>query len=194
MEAVPLGRPSGNFEVRLCNDEGEAVDHGEIGEICAIGGPLMLGYWGDPALTAAKRLPGLPASYRTGDFGRLGVDGLIYSAGRADDLVKLRGHRFALGEIEAALRGHKQVREAVAFATVDLNGDSEIHAAILIQGDGPPGGELRQLCLERLPAYARPVSIQRFKHFPLLSSGKIDRAALRASVLAAAKAGSFPKG
>ncbi len=190
MESVPLGKPSSNFEVRLCNDEGAAVGPGEIGEICAIGGPLLLGYWGDPILTAAKRLPGLPASYRTGDFGRLGEDGLIYSAGRADDLVKLRGHRFALGEIEAVLRVHRQVREAAAFATVDLRGESEICAAILVQGDGPPEGELRQLCLERLPAYARPARIERFKDFPLLTSGKIDRSALRASVLAAVKAGS----
>jgi len=71
MEAVPLGRPSSNFEVRLCNDEGEAVAPGEIGEICAVGGPLMLGYWGDPALTA-NDLQALAQQLRAANVGGTG--------------------------------------------------------------------------------------------------------------------------
>jgi amino acid adenylation domain-containing protein len=180
MKAVPLGRPSGNFEVRLCDDAGEPVGDGEVGEICAVGGPMMLGYWNDPALTRSRQLPGLERSYRTGDFARRGADGLFYSAGRADDMVKIRGHRFDLGEVEAALRAHSRVREAVAFALTGGDGKTAIHAAVLVGSVNPPEAELLRLCAERLPSFARPACIALLADFPLLSTGKVDRATLRA--------------
>ena len=180
MAAVPLGRSSGNFEVRLCGEQGKAVPDGEIGEICAVGGPLMLGYWKDPELTQSRRLPGLPDSYRTGDFGLRGPDGLIYSAGRADDMVKIRGHRLNLGAVETALRAHVRVREAAAFALNQADGEAIIRAAVLVQGGTVPEAELRRLCSERLPVFARPAGIMQLQDFPLLSTGKIDRPALRA--------------
>lgn len=184
MTAVPLGKPSGNFEVRLCDEKGEAVPDGEIGEICAVGGPSMLGYWRDPELTQSRRLPGLPDSYRTGDFGHRGSDGLIYSAGRADDMVKIRGHRLDLGAVETALRAHVRVREAAAFALNQAGGETVVRAVVLVQGGVVPDAELRRYCVERLPAYARPAGIIQLQDFPLLSTGKIDRTALRALLAA----------
>jgi len=187
MTAVPLGRPSGNFEIRLCDEAGAPVPDGEIGEICAVGGPMMLGYWNDPALTRSRQLPGLERSYRTGDFARRGADGLIYSAGRADDMVKIRGHRFDLGEVEAALRAHPQVREAAAFALKDGEGNTVIRAAVLVGKSHPPEAELLRLCAARLPAFARPARIAQLEDFPLLSMGKLDRRALRAMLVAGTK-------
>jgi len=180
MTAVPLGKPSGNFEVRLCDERGDAVPDGEIGEICAVGGPLMLGYWRDPALTQSRRLPGLPESCRTGDFGRRGRDGLVYSAGRADDVVKIRGHRLDLGAVETALCAHARVREAAAFAMNRPDDETSVRAVVLVQGEPVPEEELQLLCSERLPVFARPAHIIQLRDFPLLSTGKIDRTALRA--------------
>lgn len=180
MAAVPLGRSAGNFEIRLCDDEGRDVPKGEIGEICAVGGPMMLGYWNDQALTESKRLPGIPLSYRTGDFARRGSDGLFYSLGRADDMVKIRGHRFDLGEVEAVLRSHDEVREAATFAMTRPGGETVIRAAVLLQaGSRLNEAELRGHCAARLPVFVRPSSVTPMKEFPLLSTGKVDRAALR---------------
>jgi amino acid adenylation domain-containing protein len=186
MTAVPLGKPSGNFEIRLCDERGKAVPDGEIGEICAVGGPLMLGYWKDPELTQSRRLPGLPESYRTGDFGRRTADGLIFSAGRADHTIKIRGHRLDLGAVETALRAHARVREAAAFAMNPADGETLIHAAVLVQGGAVPAEELRRYCSERLPVFARPAAIIQLQDFPLLSTGKIDRTVLRALLAASA--------
>lgn len=185
MTSVPLGKPSGNFEIRLCDDKGKAVPDGEIGEICAVGGPLMLGYWKDPTLTQSRRLPGLPESYRTGDFGYRGSDGLIYSAGRADEMVKIRGHRLDLGAVETALRAHTRIREAAAFALNQTAGGTVVRAVVLVQGGVVPDAELRRHCIERLPVYARPASIVQLQDFPLLSTGKVDRTALRVLLTAA---------
>ncbi len=188
MKAVPLGRPTGNFEIRLCDDNGDPVSDGEVGEICALGGPLMLGYWNEPALTQSRRLPGFPHSYRTGDFARRGSDGLIYSAGRADDVVKIRGHRIDLGEVEAALRSHDQVREAAAFAVTRSDGEAVVRAAVLVRSDSRVSeAELRGHCTARLSMFARPASVTLMKKFPLLSTGKVDRTTLRTLLSAGTK-------
>jgi acyl-coenzyme A synthetase/AMP-(fatty) acid ligase len=105
MDTLPLGRPSVTYQLSLRDEEGCLVEPGETGEICVVGAAVTVGYWGDPALSKAKRLGDVGDSYRTGDLARLDPDGLYYLVGRRDHVVKLRGHRFDLGEIEAAARG-----------------------------------------------------------------------------------------
>jgi acyl-coenzyme A synthetase/AMP-(fatty) acid ligase len=100
--------------------------------------------------------------------------------GRQDHLVKLRGHRFDLGEIEAVIKTHPDVRDAAAFAMPTPDGDREIWAVTLVAGGRDLGAELRLACAKRLPVFARPASIMQLQQFPLLSTGKIDREALKA--------------
>jgi acyl-coenzyme A synthetase/AMP-(fatty) acid ligase len=180
--ALPLGRPSPIYELSLRDDAGGEAGPGEIGEICVVGPAVMAGYWNDPALTAAKRLGERPDSYRTGDLAVLGEDGLLRLVGRRDHVVKLRGHRFDLGEIESAVKTHLRVREAVVFTVATPADEVEIVLAVLAEGgsDGHPGLErvLHRHCQDRLPAFARPGRIAILGEFPLLSSGKIDRRAL----------------
>ena len=93
--------------------------------------------------------------------------------------MKLRGHRFDLGEIEAAIRMHPEVRDAAAFAMPTPDGDGEIWA-VTLAGERDLGAELRRACARRLPVFARPTRILQVQRFPLLSTGKIDRQALKA--------------
>ena len=180
METLPLGRPVGDFVVSILDERGEEVRPGEVGEICVSGPRTLSGYWDNPALTEAKRIGGAAGSYRTGDLGFVGADGLFHLVGRQDSMIKLRGQRFDLGEIEAALKRHPDVRDAVAFSFSRSGGEPEIHAAVLARRADALDSELRQLCAERLPAFARPVSVTPLEQFPLLSSGKIDRQSLKA--------------
>jgi len=178
LAGVPLGRPNEGYGLTLRDEEGAEVAAGEVGEICVGGPAITLGYWDDPVLTAARRLDGDPTSYRSGDLARLGPDGLLYYAGRRDHLVKLRGHRFDLGEIEAVLRQHAAVRAAVAFP-VDEGGEAGIVAAVLVKAGADPAPDLAQLCHDRLPSFARPRRIVPLGDFPLTSTGKVDRMALK---------------
>jgi L-proline---[L-prolyl-carrier protein] ligase len=182
LETLPLGRPSDLYELSLRDETGEAVAPGEIGEICVAGPAVLQGYWQDAALTAAKRLPGRADSFRTGDLARIGPDGLIHLAGRRDHVVKLRGQRFDLGEIEAALKSHPGVSEAVAVVRPRSGGDDAIQAAVLAPGTPAPSltEELQAICVRRLPGFARPRRILVLADFPLLPSGKIDRRRLQA--------------
>lgn len=182
IEVLPLGVPVGGFVVTLLGENGEEVRPGEVGEICVTGTRTLSGYWDNPELTEAKRVDGVPGSYRTGDLAFLGADGLFHLMGRRDDMVKLHGHRFDLGEIEAALKAHPEVRDAVAFSLSPSDEEPEIRAAVLVRSGNRLDSELRLLCAKRLPAFARPVAITQLGQFPMLSTGKIDRQALKALI------------
>jgi L-proline---[L-prolyl-carrier protein] ligase len=179
MTALPLGRPNPTYQLSLCDEDGREVAAGERGEICVFGAPVMLGYWNDGELTAAKRLDGRSDSFRTGDLAILGDDGLLRWAGRRDQVVKIRGHRIDLGEIEAVLRGNDGVQDCAAFACSGSNGDMEIRVAVLMEAAEELEAELKLLCLKRLHAPARPARLLRLAKFPYLPSGKIDRQALK---------------
>jgi amino acid adenylation domain-containing protein len=186
--SFPVGHPARGFTVSICNESGNALPAGEVGEIAAVGPSVMMGYWNDPELTARKRLPGNPNSYRTGDLGYLDEAGMLHLVGRRDQMVKLRGQRLDLGEVEATLKSHPAVREAVAFA-VDVGAEKEIRAAVLSDAGDKTVSELRVLCQRRLPTYGRPARIDRFEDFPLLATGKIDRKKIQAMATAAGEEG-----
>jgi amino acid adenylation domain-containing protein len=179
LDDLPLGKPIGGFALSLRDEAGEEVAPGEIGEICAVGPGVLMGYWKRPDLTAAARFGGDPSSYRTGDLAYIGPDGDYRLVGRRDHQVKIRGHRFELGEIEAVLKSHPEVRDAVAFVVGDDWGGEEVRACLLASPVGPLIAEVTAACLHRLPVFARPVRFAVMDQFPRLSSGKVDRMALQ---------------
>ena len=101
-DEVPIGTPLPGVRAAL-------VD----GELWLLGGGLATGYLGRPELTARRftRIDGLPA-YRTGDLACLRADGQLGYLGRADDEVKIGGHRIDPAAVESVLLGHPAVREA----------------------------------------------------------------------------------
>ena len=180
IDTLPLGRPSPAYQLSLRDEEGRVLGPGEIGEICVIGASVTLGYWNDPALSAAKRLAGVDDSYRTGDLARLDPDGLYRLVGRKDHVVKLRGHRFDLGEIELAARGEPRVRDAVAIP-LDTDTEAKLSLVVLVRSSDDQDDlrrSLARLLAIRLPPFARPGHFIFLDAFPLLSSGKVDRKAI----------------
>ena len=180
LQILPLGRPTGAYELTLRNAAEEPVPDGDVGEICVVGDNVMMGYWKEPELTAASRIRGISKSYRTGDLARLGEDEHYHFVGRADHRIKLRGHRFDLGEIEAALKTHPAVRDAVAIVLQAGPQKDRVFAAVLAAKSDKLGSELKALCAKRLPVFARPAGILRLDRLPQLPSGKVDRVALQA--------------
>ena len=124
VRSVPIGRPVGDRIVHLLDASMQRVPVGVAGEIC-IGGPAVaVGYLDAPALTAAAFVPdpfGPPGArlYRTGDFARYQSTGTLEFIGRRDHQVKLRGFRIEMGEIEACLKTHAAVRDAVCLVRDD---------------------------------------------------------------------------
>jgi amino acid adenylation domain-containing protein/FkbM family methyltransferase len=155
-DVAPIGRPLTNVRVYLLDEYGRPVGIGQPGEVYVGGEGLARGYLARPALTAEKFLPdpfsGEPGArlYRTGDLGRFRPDGVVEFLGRADHQVKLRGFRIELGEVEAALRHHPAVRDAVAVVREDEPGNQRLVAYVVAdEVETPARRDDRQLY--RLP-------------------------------------------
>jgi amino acid adenylation domain-containing protein/FkbM family methyltransferase len=134
---LPLGAALPNCRVYVLDAAGRPVAAGERGELCVGGGGVARGYLNRPELTAEKFIadpfsaePGA-RMYRTGDRGRCAADGNFEFFGRVDDQIKLRGYRIEPGEIEAALREHGGVRDAVVLAHEEASGAGRLTAYIV---------------------------------------------------------------
>lgn len=181
---VPVGYSLGEKQVRLLDDEGNEVEHGELGEIVVRSRHLSPGYWQKPELTREKfqELPGEGGmrQYRTGDLGRMSPDGCLFHLGRKDFLVKIRGYRIELGEIEGVMTQHPAIRECVLVVQESKGFDKRLIAYILpdLKGPAVTDEELRIFLKKRLPDYMIPFAFVRLPVFPLTPTGKIDRLAL----------------
>jgi hypothetical protein len=181
---VAIGRPIANMQVFVVDRNLGPVPTGVTGELCVAGPGLARGYLGLPGRTAETFVPN-PFSrepgarmYRTGDLVRYWGDGTLEFLGRADQQVKIRGHRVELAEIEAALLGHPQVRQALALAHERVDSDRRIVGYVVGTGTSLDPYELRSFLSARLPAYMLPSSFVLLSELPLTANGKIDRQAL----------------
>ncbi|HET6707851.1 amino acid adenylation domain-containing protein, partial [Amycolatopsis sp.] len=126
-EVFPIGAPLSGTAVRILDDRLRPVPPGAPGELYLAGTGLARGYFGQPGRTAERFIPDpfspVPGGrlYRTGDRVRRRADGAIEFLGRFDQQVKIRGFRIEPGEVEAALRAHPRVQDAV----VTLDGEGE---------------------------------------------------------------------
>ncbi|HEX2188606.1 MAG TPA: amino acid adenylation domain-containing protein, partial [Longimicrobiaceae bacterium] len=195
--AVSIGGPIANTQVYLLDGGLEPVPAGVAGELYVGGDGVTRGYLGRPELTAERFVPdalgGEPGArlYRTGDRVRWTADGRLEYLGRTDHQVKVRGFRIELGEVEAALREHARVGEAVAVVREDAPGDRRLVA--YVTGEAATPAELRAHLRERLPEHMVPGAFVALERLPLTANGKVDRRALPAPELGAAGAYVAPR-
>ncbi|WP_217166217.1 amino acid adenylation domain-containing protein [Streptomyces sp. AC512_CC834] len=143
------------------------------GEIVVSGPTVMLGYWGQEPQKGA---------YYTGDIGRMGPDGMLEYVGRRDHMVKVRGHRIELGDIETVVAANPKVASA-ACVVVGSGLDAEIHAVVVPEGPAGPGLlELKRECADRLPLYMVVDAVHVRDELPLTGNGKTDTRALREEI------------
>jgi amino acid adenylation domain-containing protein len=183
---VPIGKACANMDAFAVTSGGDRVAKpGEEGELYVRGSGLMRGYWGDQEKTSRALVPNpcQPAydepAYRTGDLVTLDDEGNFVFLGRRDGMVKTRGYRVELGEVEAALYAHPAVREAVVLPVPDELLGSRLRAVICAEGpDGLSREEVLDHCRRRLPGYMVPDIVEFLGSLPRTSNGKVDRARL----------------
>jgi amino acid adenylation domain-containing protein len=171
---VPIGRACSGDVIRAVTPRGAEVQVGERGELVVEGPTVMLGYWGRP--------PQARRPYRTGDIvTRISPDEYQY-VGRRDGMVKVRGHRIELGEVEASLMTHADVREA-AVVIHTHGGHSRLVASIVAAGARRPSlVEIKRHCAALLPRYMIVDRIRYVNELPKTSTGKLDRRMLELTV------------
>ena len=128
-QVVPIGRPYANMKMYILDRHLQPVPIGVPGELVVGGAGVAKGYHHRPELTAERFLPNPFVAgegellYRTGDLAKFRADGNVEFLGRLDHQVKIRGFRIETGEIEAVLRQHSAVRDAVVMAVAAGSGD-----------------------------------------------------------------------
>jgi amino acid adenylation domain-containing protein len=184
--AVPIGRACANTEVFAVTSDGRLVSSpDEEGELYVRGPALMRGYWGQPAKTGEVLVEHPLAAghgelvYRTGDLVTLGQEGNYLYLGRRDSMVKIRGYRVELGEVEAALYRHPAVREAAVVPISDELLGSRLRAVVAVDEAASLSREaLLDHCRQWLPTYMVPDIAEFREARPRTSTGKVDRARL----------------
>jgi AMP-binding enzyme/Phosphopantetheine attachment site/AMP-binding enzyme C-terminal domain len=180
--SIPVGHGIDGAQLLVMSTCGRPAAVGELGEVIVRSRHLSDGYL-DPGLTADRFAPlagaGRGRVFRTGDLGRYDPRGAVVLAGRMDDQVKVRGFRVELGEVEAALRSHRDV--VMAAAKVDESTNiSVLRAFITTSNDKINQIDVLRHVRSKLPSYAVPSSLTVLAEMPMTWSGKVERAALPA--------------
>ncbi|MFF9351731.1 amino acid adenylation domain-containing protein [Streptomyces sp. NPDC014734] len=169
---VPIGTAWCGNTVTVIRPDGQPAQVGEEGELVVTGPSVMLGYWGRPPIT--------DRTYATGDIALVLNDGNLQFVGRRDAMVKVRGNRIELSEIEAVLQSHEGVAEAAALVA-DSGIDAHIVAYVVpAQGHSPSLIDLKRHCARQLPRHSIIDTVHRLSSLPRNANGKVDRRLLAA--------------
>ena len=188
---VPIGSPVEGCRCYVVDDDLRPVATGEVGQLAIGGSCVGLGYLGRPAETAVAFVadPFAPAKgnrlYLTGDRVRIKRGGLFEFVGRADDQVKILGHRVETGEVECALRGHPDLADAAVVVSDDGHEKQLVAFCQPRPGRGVSAADLRDWLGRIKPHYLVPRRIELVASFPTSMNGKTDRRSLAARASAA---------
>ncbi len=189
---IPIGKPLNDTRVRVL-DEDQNPTAGK-GEIWVTSSTMMMGYWGQPALTSRSIWQDPESNeswYRTGDLGWFDQNDDLVFAGRVDHQVKVRGHRVELEAIEAVLEDADEITNAISTIARADDGSDVVICGLRLRADSTlDTTKLRLHCAKRLPTYAVPAFFYPISPnqeddnttadtSPMTGSGKLDRRALR---------------
>jgi len=178
------------FTAAIYNEAGKPVEKGGGDLYLLTPWPAMLrGLYKAPERYVKTYWSKLPHMYLTGDKARKDEDGYLWIQGRADDILKVAGHRIGNYEVESALVSHDKVAEAVVIGKPHkIKGEAIVGFVVLKEGVEPTDelrSELREHVGHEMGKLARPDEVWFVGDVPKTRSGKIMRRVVRARVLGA---------
>ena len=169
-----VGYPHPQVELRLVDGNNRDAVEGELEMKCPA---VMLGYHNRPDLPPVVTADGF---YRTGDVFRRDENGFFYFAGRTDDMFVCGGENIFPSDVERLLERHPDVAQAAVVPIDDeIKGQKPVAFIIPRAGHHADEGAIKHFALANAPAYQHPRFIWPVERFPLASTNKIDRDALR---------------
>ena len=171
------GKPAALCRIKLVDDDENEVPTGTAGEILVRGPLVMLGYYGQPEVTAETFRGGW---HHTGDLGKFDEDGYLYYAGRKPEkeLIKPGGENVYPAEVEAAIMEMEGVSAVCVFGVPDEQWGEAIKA--VVEATGKDAQEVIDHVGGRIARYKRPKSVEFTDRLPRTGNGEVDRAAVKA--------------
>ncbi|AGJ63454.1 acetate--CoA ligase [Saccharolobus islandicus] len=188
------GFPLPGNKIKVVDENGNLVKPRERGYLIMeppFPPSMMIGMWNDEdneriIKTYFSKFPNV---YYTGDFAMIDEDGYVWVSGRADETLKIAGHRIGAGEVESAITSHPAVAEAAVIGIPDPVKGETAHAFVVLKQGYHPGNELAKSINEHVKKVMGPIVILEV-HFvnalPKTRSGKVMRRVIKAVMMGSA--------
>jgi fatty-acyl-CoA synthase len=178
-----VGRVHPHLEVKVVDADGRITPRGQAGELCTRGYSVMLGYWDDAERTAEA----IDAAgwMHTGDLGVIDDEGYGNVVGRLKDMVIRGGENIYPREIEEFLYRHPAIQDVQVIGVPDPRFGEELCAWIVLKpGEALAEDEVRSFCQGQIAHYKIPKHIRFVEGFPTTVTGKVQKFAMRETMIA----------
>ncbi|WP_436773144.1 long-chain-fatty-acid--CoA ligase [Yinghuangia sp. YIM S09857] len=184
------GRPLPHNECRIVDPGDNEVPRGVVGEICARGDHIMIGYWNRPEETAEALRGGWMHS---GDLGFMDEDGYVTVVDRLKDMIVTGAENVYSAEVENAVGAHPAVATCAVVGVADERWGERVHAVVVLHEGAELGvQELREHTRALIAGYKCPRTVEFVAELPLTAANKVNKNLLRERANAAAAAALAP--
>jgi acetyl-CoA synthetase len=177
--------PVPGVDVAVVDESGKPVMHGTKGYI-VVRRPwpgMLLNLWGDDEKYRQTYWSKFPGVYYPGDYALVDEDGYLWLLGRADDVLKVAGHRLGTMELESAFVSHKAIAEAAVTGKPDDTKGESIIAFLVLREGFSQSDSLRKEVVAHIRSTLGPIAMPDEVYFvsklPKTRSGKIMRRLLK---------------
>ena len=177
-----IGLPLPGIEIAIKDDEGRTQPEGQAGELCIKGPNVMVGYYRQPAETAAAFTA--DGFMRTGDIALMQADGYSRIVDRKKDMILVSGFNVFPNELENVISLCPGVLECAAIGIPDEKQGEAIKVFVVRKDPGLTEDAVLRYCAQALTGYKRPRSIEFRDALPKSNVGKILRRQLRVHMAA----------
>jgi len=181
-QVTTVGRISPHVEVKIIDNNGRIVAPGKTGELLSRGYNVMQGYWDDPELTAESI--DVAGWMHTGDLATMDEEGFCNIVGRVKDMVIRGGENIYPREIEEYLYRYEKISDVQVFGVPDEKFVEELCAWIILKpGESATEDDIREFCKGQIAHYKIPRHIRFVDAFPMTITGKVQKFAMRDTMI-----------
>ena len=172
------GKGMDNAEIKVIDEEGNALPPGQQGELCVRGTCVTRGYLNKPEATAV--VFDEEGWFHSGDIAYMDDDGYAYIVDRKKDMINVGGEKVFPSEVEDMMLSHPKIKDLVIVGIPDeIRGEAPKAFIELKEGESATEEEIRAYCKEKMAPYKVPVSVEFLDEVPRSASGKALRRLLK---------------
>jgi len=178
-----VGRVLPHLEVKIVDEGGRIVPHGETGELLTRGYSVMRGYWDDEART--RESIDAAGWMHSGDLATIDAEGYCRIVGRSKDMIIRGGENIYPREVEEFLYRHPKIQDVQCVGVPDAKYGEELCACIILRpGMQASAEEIRNFCRDQIAHYKVPRYVKFVDSFPMTVTGKVQKFLLRQQMAA----------